>query len=445
VSRRLAGAAAPAPLGRRSLRVCMIHLSDVHVDSRIQRQAHALAARGDEVDLVCLSPDGELTAASGRIRIHGIPCGKAAGGAGAYVKGYGEFLARAAVRVARLHARRRFDLVEAHNMPDAVVFAAIVPKLAGTPVILNVHDTFPELFATKFEGRRGAGLVGRVLRLEERASARVADAVVTVTAEARDLLSARGSGTGRTTVVMNSPDEAVFGAPRQPSPLPAAGPLRLIYHGGVAPRFGVEVLVRAVGAAAAAGADITLRVCGTGDAEDRARLNAVAAEHAPRLVDIAPRPIAFKKIPAELEQAHAGVVPTLRDPFTELLLPVKLMEYVHMGLPVVTSRLPVVERHFSDEQVRFAAPGSVEELTAALTDLHLRRDAARARAVRAADALTPIAWSRQRRAYLTLVDSLVRRRGVEAQGPVVRSLTGPGRTEIGSNGDRASHTDAQPA
>jgi hypothetical protein len=121
------------------------------------------------------------------------------------------------------------------------------------------------------------------------------------------------------------------------------------------------------------------------------------------------------------------------------------MEYVHMGLPVVTSRLPVVERHFSDEQVRFAAPGSVEELTAALTDLHLRRDAARARAVRAADALTPIAWSRQRRAYLTLVDSLVRRRGVEAQGPVVRSLTGPGRTEIGSNGDRASHTDAQPA
>ena len=51
---------------RRPLRVCMVHYSDFHIDSRIQRQARALAERGDEVDLVCLSPPGEMRVGAGR-------------------------------------------------------------------------------------------------------------------------------------------------------------------------------------------------------------------------------------------------------------------------------------------------------------------------------------------------------------------------------------------
>jgi len=60
----------------------MVHYSDFHVDSRIQRQARALAERGDEVDLVCLSTPGEERAGPGVIRIHSLGEDKAAGGAG---------------------------------------------------------------------------------------------------------------------------------------------------------------------------------------------------------------------------------------------------------------------------------------------------------------------------------------------------------------------------
>jgi len=424
----------------------MVHYSDVHVDSRIQRQAFALAARGDEVDLVCLSPPGELPESNGRIHIHQVSCRKASGGAASYVKGYGEFLAKAFVRVARLDRRRRFDLVEAHNMPDAVAFAALIPKLRGVPVILNVHDTFPELFVTKFEGRRGAAMVGRVLRLEERGSAMLADALVTVTAEACDLLSARGAGARDTTVVMNSPDESVFGPAREAPVLPASGPLRLIYHGGVAPRFGVEVLVRAVGDAVSRGAQVQLRICGTGDATDRARIAALASRTAPDRVDVAPEPIPFNRIPAELAASHAGVVPTLRDPFTELLLPVKLMEYVHMGLPVIASRLPVMQRHFSDHQVRYAEPGSVSGLADAIIDLSFERDDAQRRALRASGALTPIDWTRQRRAYLGLVDRLTCRARAQVETPFSRSSSeDPIRRTGLEHGNRSNHQDARPA
>jgi glycosyltransferase involved in cell wall biosynthesis len=385
----------------------MIHYSDFHVDSRIQRQARALAERGDEVDLVCLSPAGELAVGEGRIRIHPLSESKAGGGAGAYLRGYASFFAKALWRVSRLEARRRFDVVEAHNMPDFLTFAAALPKLRGAGLILNVHDTFPELFATKFGVGPEHRLV-RGLRLEESLSARPADALITVTDKAADVLEARGVGVGRTTVVMNTPDPTLFGPPRQARPLPADGPVRVLYHGGLAPRFGADLLICAVGGLASERERLRLRVCGTGD--EHARLIALAAEVAPGRADVAPAPVPLAEIPAELEAAHIGVVPTRQDDFTRHLLPVKLMEYVHVGLPAVAPRLPVIERYFGDDELRYFEPGSQESLQAAIAAVLDDPDAALQRARRAGERLREIAWPRQRERYLALVDGLARER-----------------------------------
>lgn len=35
-------------------------------------------------------------------------------------------------------------------MPDFLVFTAVVPKLLGTKVILDMHDPMPELYMSKF-------------------------------------------------------------------------------------------------------------------------------------------------------------------------------------------------------------------------------------------------------------------------------------------------------
>jgi glycosyltransferase involved in cell wall biosynthesis len=391
---------------RRPLRVCMVHYSDYHLDSRIQRQARALADRGDEVHLVCLSRPGSQQVGLGSIHLHHVPCEKPVGGAGAYVRGYGRFLAHAMRHVTALALRGGLDLVEADNMPDILTAAALVPRLRGTPVILDVHDTFPELFATKFGYPQTHRLV-RVLELEERLSAALADHVITVTEEARERLESRGVGVGRSSVVMNSPDERVFGAARQPLDVPAAGAVRVLYHGGLAPRFGVETAIRAV---ALLGDDlprVELRVCGSG--EDRDALAALAAELAPGRVDVAPRPVPFEHIPQELEAAHIGVVPTLHDEFTELLLPVKLLEYVHMGLPTVSSRLPGIRRYFDDSSVRFFEPGSPQSLADALRDVCRDPAGARERALAATRRLAPIGWEQQKAQYLELIDTLAAR------------------------------------
>jgi glycosyltransferase involved in cell wall biosynthesis len=384
----------------------MIHLSDFSLDSRIQRQARALASRGDEVDLLCVGEREVLAVGEGLIRTHPLTVAKPQGGGGSYVRGYSQFLLRALMRLTALDLRKRFDLIEVHNMPDILTAAALGPRLRGVPVILNVHDTFPELFATKYGWPEDHRLV-RLLQREERLSAALATRVITVTEQARCCLEERGVGVGCSSVIMNSPDERVFGPPRSPVYLPDAGPLRVLYHGGLAPRFGVETLIRAFGRLRTSVPRVELRVCGSG--EDRDRLAALAAEIDPERIDVAAEPVPFARIPDELEAAHIGVVPTLHDRFTELLLPVKLLEYAHMGLPIVASRLPGIGGYFSERELCEFTAGDPEDLARAIEEICVDPRSARVRAQRATLCLRDIAWEHQRERYLNLVDELVGR------------------------------------
>jgi glycosyltransferase involved in cell wall biosynthesis len=137
-------------------------------------------------------------------------------------------------------------------------------------------------------------------------------------------------------------------------------------------------------------------------------MTAIASRLAPEGVRVAPQPTPVEQIPARLAEAHVGVVPTLRDDFTELLLPVKMLEYVHMGLPVVASRLPVIERYFGDD-VLLAEPGDPASIAAAISAVRADPEAARERGRRAARRLAQIEWRRQKEGYLELIDDLVGR------------------------------------
>ena len=146
-----------------------------------------------------------------------------------------------------------------------------------------------------------------------------------------------------------------------------------------------------------------LRVCGSG--EDRDRLAALAAQVAPERIDVAPEPVPFEQIPAELERAQIGIVPTLHDSFTELLLPVKLLEYVHMGLPVVASRLPCISDYFRDgEDLSMFTPGDTTIWPRRCAICTLILVAHTVAPCLPARRLGEISWERQRERYLALVD-----------------------------------------
>jgi glycosyltransferase involved in cell wall biosynthesis len=400
--RRARRRAVPAPL-----RVCMVHYSDFHVDSRLQRQARALAERGDEVDCICLSEPAELAVGGGRVRLHHVSAARQRRRLAGYLGGYARFFGGALKRVSTLDRQRRFDVVEVHNMPDFLTLTALRPKLRGVPVLLNVHDTFPELFGTLF-GLGDRHPLVRLIELEERLGAGLADSLLFVTDQARDRLRARGVDARSVRVVMNTPDERLFGPPQEPVEVPRRGPLRVVYHGGLGARFGVRPLVRAFGLLAERDRHASLDIYGS-DPDQASDLARLASQVAPQSVRVAPKPTPVGLIPARLRQSHVGVVPTVRDRFTELLLPVKLLECVHMGLPVVASRLPVIESYFSDDELLLVEPGSPHAIAEAIAEIRRDPAAAQARARRASERLRPLRWDVQRARYLQLIDELAAR------------------------------------
>src|SRR5690606_36351808 len=100
------------------------------------------------------------------------------------------FVLAAAVMTAR-HVRRPYAAVQVHNLPDFLVFCALVPRLLGAAVILDLHALMPEFLASRTGSGMGHPLV-RLVAWQERLAFRFADRVVTVTDVWRDTLIGRG-------------------------------------------------------------------------------------------------------------------------------------------------------------------------------------------------------------------------------------------------------------
>jgi hypothetical protein len=46
-----------------------------------------------------------------------------------------------------------------------------------------------------------------------------------------------------------------------------------------------------------------------------------------------------------------------------------LLEYVYLGIPAIAPRLPVIERYFNDQMVRFYEPENLEQMSEAILEL----------------------------------------------------------------------------
>ena len=172
-------------------RVCVIRCHYFR-DTRVQRAVTALLDRGHSVHVLCQRDRGEpLRERRGRLTITRIPMRHTLGaGTGRRLAEYAAFFLLVCLKVTALHLRRRFDIVQVNSVPDVLVFAALLPRLTGAPVLLDLQEPLPEFFATR------AGLVQRhpVIRLTvalEQASIRFADAALTVTEPMRQAFIGR--------------------------------------------------------------------------------------------------------------------------------------------------------------------------------------------------------------------------------------------------------------
>ena len=391
-------------------RVCVVRQFYVPDDPRVSREVGALLQAGHEVDVLCLRKKGQpLRERRDGLVVRRVPIEHRRGGPLGYVVYYGAFLLIATVLVGLLHLRRRYDVVQVNTVPDTLVFAALVPRLLGARVLLDLHESMPEFYMTKFGVGPRHPVVRLVARLEQ-ASIRFATEAITCTEQQRETFIARGATRTPITVVLNSADEELFDPSRYPRPAGDAGRFTVVCHGTIEQHYGLDTLVRATALLKDRLPGLQAEIYGDGGYRDEVRelIAALGVEDRVRLSD---GRVPYEELLPALARADAGVVAMKRDAFRDLTHCNKMYDFIAMRRPAIVSRTRSVEAYFDQDSFGWFAADDAEDLARAIQELHADRERGERMAQHAAKVAEPYRWPRQREVYLGVVERLLRAAG----------------------------------
>jgi glycosyltransferase involved in cell wall biosynthesis len=384
----------------------MVTYSFYESDTRLLQYATALTNRGDIVDVIALRRDDrapEVVVLDG-VNVHRIqPRSVNEQGALGYAREILRFLLQSIVRLYRMQRKNPYDLVHVHNVPDFLVYAAAFPKWKRVPVILDIHDLLPELYASKFNISRES-LFFKVLALVERCSVAFANHVIVANDLWCDRLVARSSRADKCSVVRNYPDLDIFVPEQRPS-RKSHESFVLTYPGSLNYHQGVDVAIRAFARIAGDIPEARFHIYGEGAAKgslvklvaDLGMQERITFHECLPSVAVA-RVMAATDLAIEPKRATLG--------FGNEALSTKILEFMTLGVPIVASRTTIHALYYDDSIIKYYDRD--DEVKLAECILEMRRDS-QLRARLAQNALAYArqnSWQVRQGEYLQLVDSL---------------------------------------
>jgi glycosyltransferase involved in cell wall biosynthesis len=419
----------------------MITHSFYESDNRVIRYAQTLAARGDDVEVLALRrtpemPKEEIISGVKLSRIQDR-FSKDSQSKTSYLWPLLRFLFASSWRLSCRHARRRYDLVHVHNIPDFMVFAAWLPRLTGARVVLDIHDIVPEFFASKFNATETSALV-RGLKLVEKLSAAFAHHVILANHLWLEKYTSRSARAAKCSVFINNVDSDIF-QPRPRSHSPAADRPVVLFPGGLQWHQGLDIAVRAFQKLRARLPLAEFHIYGEGNMKPK--LIALAEELGLQGSVKFFNPLRIHEIAGVMANADLGVVPKRADSFGNEAYSTKIMEFMSLGVPVVVSSTKIDRYYFNDSVVRFFESGNSDALADAMYDVLSNDELRRAQIARASEYAAQNSWENRRTEYLDLVDSLCDRRVAQASLPAGSgSILAPGLNAVKHEGKDACAT-----
>lgn len=347
----------------------MVAYTYYETDPRCRREATAAAEAGLDVHFYTLSKNGchRISQIEG-ITLHELPSVRYRGNKSFfYIVSYIRFLFVASWNVLKHHLKSRFIVVHVNTMPDFMVLTALLPRLFGAKVILDIHDVMPELYMTKFRINDTHWKV-RLIKAIEVMSAMAAHCVLTAEHTKQELLEKHGIPGRKIKVLLNLPDDKLFALQfKLPDPklittvLDPMCEFRLIYHGTITHRLGLDNIIGAVNILRDELPGIRLQMFGDGD--QLSELYGQVQES--RLNDrvwFSNGFLPIEEVIPAIEEAHLAVMPTRLEISTDYMLPTKVMEYLASGIPVLITPTKTVRYYFGDDHPLYINNPSPQEV-----------------------------------------------------------------------------------
>jgi glycosyltransferase involved in cell wall biosynthesis len=353
------------------IKVAGIVFSYYPQDVRPRRESEALVEAGMLVDIICLRLDGQKSEENvNGVNVYRLPMRRTRAGKLNYVIQYITFIIKSFIKLSLLHIRKKYNIIHVHNMPDILVVSAILPKLSGSKIILDLHDPMPELFMTKYSVSESHPVI-RFLAFMESFSISFADLVITPNISFRNLFISRGCPEEKISIVMNSPIEKIFSdneeATRQPV---QKDPNKFIimFHGTIFERHGVDTALEAIANLKNEIPGIEFRVFGYGEYVD-SFLELVKMYQMENVVKYY-GPVSWEQISKEIKMINVGIIPNKKSPFTDLNFPVRIFEYLSLGKAVIAPMTKGILDYFDENSIFFFEAGDSLSLCNTILDVY---------------------------------------------------------------------------
>ena len=350
-------------------RAAVVLFSEYSNDPRPRRAAEALVAKGMKVEVICIKgkPDDSAFFTLNGVEVRRLPIFHQRGGKLTYFLSYFRFFFAVLSILTLRSFTRRYAIVHVHNMPDFLVFTAIMPKLFGAKVILDLHDPMPELMQTIY-GMSVKSFGVQILQVIEKVSTRYANVVITVNKTCKKIFSKRGCSKEKIEVIMNSPDENIFSVlPPVLKKKSSDCPYIVMYHGSLVERNGLALAIDAIKRVHENFSNVELRIFGRRTPFLDSVLEMSKENGSENFVRyMGPKKI--EEIVEAIDECDLGVIPNLRNIFTEINTPTRIFEFLSRGKPVVVPSSPGVREYFSDEELMLFELGDAKDLADRIED-----------------------------------------------------------------------------
>ncbi len=202
----------------------------------------------------------------------------------------------------------------------------------------------------------------QLMENRERLCVRHADAVLSANALLARLRMQQGAR--QVLVVPNGVDLSLFARARQKVPHPPT----MIFMGTLSPLWGIDLAIKAMPALLHSIPDIRLLIAGAGPAEADLRALSQALDVTESVSFLGP--LEYQALPAVLAEADVGIATSMPgSKFRYYASPLKLIEYMAAGLPVIATRVGQTEITMREADAGVLIDHSVEEFVSAAVSL----------------------------------------------------------------------------
>lgn len=388
------------------MNIALVVYSHYSRDARVRRYAESLAREKHRVDVICL-PE-EYSPKEKNINLVKFPFNRSRRGRIWYIIEYFLFFIYSFLILSIKNIFLGFRLIHINNMPDFLVFTAVIPKLLGTKVILDMHDPMPELYRLKFHVGENNFFV-RLLKFMEKSSLHFAHKVLTANPEFKRIFLSRDDiEEDKIAVIFNCPDTRIFNPHQKQSK--TSNYFTLLYMGTVDERFGLDIAIEAIPSLIRRIPILRFIIIPKIDDEGKyfQRLRRLVKEKNLGNCVIFKKPQPLEAIAEELQQADIGVVLAKNGVFTDNIFPVKLLEFIQMNIPVVATKTKILSKYLKNDDIYFLTDNTPEEFAKAILTLYTNPKLRKTLGRNAGKYLSEYNWEKERKKYLSLVTDLLK-------------------------------------